>query len=241
MSDWMGSEITLGCGSIGLGLLAGRLCAWIAHWLPRHLEHQWQREARELLAQSQVTVASHAPRTRIISKAHPQRVQLGCAALSVVVTMTFGATSQALFTLLLTWCLLILSLIDGEHQLLPDALVIPGLWLGLILNSFGVFIAVQDALWGCVAGYLSLWSVSQLTRLMTGRVSMGSGDLKLLALIGAWGGVQVVGATIICSVLGAAVTAVLLTLFRKAPDSKRVPFGPFLCASGWGAFLFLIH
>lgn len=85
----------------------------------------------------------------------------------------------------LTWCLLALSLIDAEHQLLPDVLVLPMLWLGLIVNAFGLYVPLTSALWGAVAGYLSLWTVYWLFKLVTGKEGMGYGDFKLMALIGA--------------------------------------------------------
>ncbi|HCC63427.1 MAG TPA: prepilin peptidase, partial [Pseudomonas sp.] len=78
------------------------------------------------------------------------------------------------------------SMIDVDHQLLPDSLVLPLLWLGLIANYFGLFAPLPDAVWGAVAGYLSLWSVYWLFKLVTGKEGMGYGDFKLLAMLGAW-------------------------------------------------------
>ncbi|WP_372340171.1 MULTISPECIES: prepilin peptidase [Pseudomonas] len=137
--------------------------------------------------------------------------------------------------------LLALSLIDSEHHLLPDSLVIPGLWAGLVLNSFGLFTVLQDALWGCVVGFGFFWSVSQLTGLITGRESIGRGDIKLLALMGAWGGLQVLGWTVVCSLLGAGLAAMLLILLGKRSTDARIPFGPFISAAGWSAFVILTH
>ncbi|QVL20379.1 prepilin peptidase [Pseudomonas qingdaonensis] len=158
-----------------------------------------------------------------------------------MMTLHFGPTRQALFALPFTWCLLTLSLIDRQHHLLPDALVIPGLWAGLVLNSFGLFTALQDALWGCVIGFGSLWAVSQLTELITGGESIGRGDLKLLALMGAWGGLKVLGWTLVFSLLGAALAALCLMLLGKLCTVTRIPFGPFISAAGWSAFLIIIH
>ncbi|WP_425928624.1 prepilin peptidase [Pseudomonas sp. NyZ201] len=239
MSDWMSSEITLGLGSIPLGMLVGRLCAWVARWLPALLEHQWQRDAREVLRldpeKPSDLQAARAPSLRTWT------AQISCAALSLVVTMHCGPTMQAFCTLLFSWLLLTLSLIDFEHQLLPDALVMPGLWAGLVLNSFGLFIALQDALWGCVVGFGSLWSVSQITGLITGRESIGRGDIKLFALMGAWGGIQLLGWTLVCSLLGAALASLFLMLLGKLPTDTKIPFGPFISAAGWSGFLILIH
>lgn len=114
-------------------------------------------------------------------------VEVASALLSLVVAWRFGASVEALLALPLTWCLLALSLIDADHQLLPDVLVLPTMWLGLIVNAFGIHVPLADALWGAVAGYLSLWTVYWVFRLVTGKEGMGYGDFKLMALIGAWG------------------------------------------------------
>lgn len=164
-------------------------------------------------------------------------VELACAGLSLVVAWHFGVSVQALLALVLTWCLLALSLIDAEHQLLPDVLVLPTLWLGLVVNAFGLFVPLADALWGAVVGYLSLWSVYWLFRLVTGKEGLGYGDFKLLALLGAWGGWQVLPLTLLLSsVVGAAIGLCLLRL-RKASLGTTMPFGPYLAIAGWIAWL----
>lgn len=121
-----------------------------------------------------------------ISKRYPL-VELACGVLSGYVAWHFGFTWQAGAILVLSWGLLAMSLIDADHQILPDALVLPLLWLGLIVNHFGLFTSLEDALWGTIAGYLSLWSVYWLFKLITGKEGMGYGDFKLLAMLGAWG------------------------------------------------------
>ena len=103
-------------------------------------------------------------------------VELTCGLLSAFIAWHFGFTWQTGGMLLLTWGLLAMSLIDVDHQLLPDSLVLPLLWLGLIANSFGLFASLEDALWGAIAGYLSLWSVYWLFKLVTGKEGMGYGD-----------------------------------------------------------------
>ena len=139
--------------------------------------------------------------------------------------------------LLLSWGLLAMSLIDADHQLLPDALVLPLLWLGLIVNYFGLFASLEDALWGAVAGYLSLWSVYWLFKLITGKEGMGYGDFKLLAMLGAWGGWQVLPLTILLSSLVGAVLGVIMLRLRNAESSTPIPFGPYLAIAGWIALL----
>lgn len=164
-------------------------------------------------------------------------VELATALLSGFVAWHFGFTWQAGAMLLLTWGLLAMSLIDVDHQLLPDALVLPLLWLGLIVNYFGLFTSLGDALWGTVFGYLSLWSVYWLFKLLTGKEGMGYGDFKLLAMLGAWGGWQVLPLTILFSSLVGAVLGVILLRLRNAETSTPIPFGPYLAIAGWIALL----
>jgi leader peptidase (prepilin peptidase)/N-methyltransferase len=130
-----------------------------------------------------------------------------------------------------------MSLIDADHQLLPDSLVLPLLWLGLIANSFGLFTSLEDALWGAIAGYLSLWSVYWLFKLVTGKEGMGYGDFKLLAMLGAWGGWQVLPLTILLSSLVGAVLGLIMLRLRNAETSTPIPFGPYLAIAGWIALL----
>ena len=171
-----------------------------------------------------------------ISSRYPL-VELACGLLSAYVVWHFGFTEQAGAMLLLTWGLLAMSLIDADHQLLPDALVLPLLWLGLIFNTFGLFTSLEDAVWGAVAGYLSLWSVCWLFKLITGKDGMGHGDFKLLAMLGAWGGWQILPLTILLSSLVGAVLGLLLMRLRNADRSTPMPFGPYLALAGWIALL----
>ncbi|SFH95663.1 type 4 prepilin peptidase 1 Aspartic peptidase. MEROPS family A24A [Pseudomonas guineae] len=168
-------------------------------------------------------------------------VELTCGLLSAYVAWHFGFTWQAGAMLLLTWGLLAMSLIDVDHQLLPDSLVLPLLWLGLIANSFGLFTSLEDALWGAIAGYLSLWSVYWLFKLVTGKEGMGYGDFKLLAMLGAWGGWQVLPLTILLSSLVGAVLGLIMLRLRNAETSTPIPFGPYLAIAGWIALLWGEH
>ena len=164
-------------------------------------------------------------------------VELTCGLLSAYVAWHFGFTWQTGSMLLLTWGLLAMSLIDADHQLLPDALVLPLLWIGLIVNQFGLFASPADALWGAIAGYLSLWSVYWLFKLVTGKEGMGYGDFKLLAMLGAWGGWQILPLTILLSSLVGAVLGVIMLRLRNAETSTPIPFGPYLAIAGWIALL----
>jgi len=171
-----------------------------------------------------------------ISSRYPL-VELACGLLSGYVAWHFGFTWQAGAMLLLTWGLVAMSMIDIDHQLLPDSLVLPLLWLGLILNNFGLFVSLESALWGAVAGYLSLWSVYWLFKLVTGKEGMGYGDFKLLAMLGAWGGWQVLPLTILLSSVVGAVLGTILLRVQRAESGTPIPFGPYLAIAGWIALL----
>ncbi|WP_249671619.1 prepilin peptidase [Pseudomonas abieticivorans] len=171
-----------------------------------------------------------------ISKRYPL-VELACGLLSAFVALHFGFGWQAGAFLLLTWGLFAMSMIDADHQLLPDALVLPLLWLGLIVNAFGLFTSLTDALWGAVAGYLVLWLVFWLFKLVTGKEGMGHGDFKLLAMLGAWGGWQILPLTVLLSSLVGAILGVIMLRMRNASNSTPIPFGPYLAIAGWIALL----
>ena len=171
-----------------------------------------------------------------ISRRYPL-VEFACGLLSALIAWHFGFGWACAALLLLSWGLLAMSLIDADHQLLPDALVLPLLWLGLILNAFGLFTSLEDALWGAVAGYLSLWSVYWLFKLLTGKEGMGHGDFKLLAMLGAWGGWQILPLTILLSSLVGAILGVILLKLRGAERGTPIPFGPYLAIAGWIALI----
>lgn len=164
-------------------------------------------------------------------------VELLCGLLSAYVAWHFGFSWQAGAMLLLTWGLLAMSMIDVDHQLLPDSIVLPLLWLGLIVNYFGLFAPLPDAVWGAIAGYLSLWSVYWLFKLVTGKEGMGYGDFKLLAMLGAWGGWQVLPLTILLSSIVGAVLGTIMLRMQKADCGTAIPFGPYLAIAGWIALL----
>ncbi|OLS61448.1 prepilin peptidase [Pseudomonas putida] len=164
-------------------------------------------------------------------------VELLSAGLTLVAAWHFGVSISAAAFMLLSWGLLALSLIDLEHQLLHDALVLPLLWLGLIVNAFGLFVPLEQALWGAVGGYLVLWSVYWLFRLVTGKEGMGYGDFKLLAMLGAWGGWQILPFILLSSSLLGAVVGLILLRAKGRETSTPIPFGPYLALTGWIALL----
>lgn len=163
--------------------------------------------------------------------------ELACGLLSAFIAWHLGFGWPAVLVLMLSWGLLAMSLIDAEHQLLPDVLVLPLLWLGLIVNSFELFVPLHDALWGAIAGYMALWTVFWLFKLITGKDGMGHGDFKLLAMLGAWGGWQILPLTILLSSLVGAVIGVIFLKLRDARHSTPLPFGPYLAIAGWIALL----
>ncbi|MGO3531725.1 prepilin peptidase [Pseudomonas helleri] len=163
--------------------------------------------------------------------------ELTCAVLSGVVAWHFGLTPQAGWMLLLTWGMLGICLIDLKHQIVPDVLVLPLMWLGLLLNTFETFTSLTQAVWGAALGYLSLWSIFWLFKLLTGKDGMGYGDFKLLALFGAWGGMAIVPLTIVLSSLLGALVGLALLAMRRAQASTPIPFAPYLAIAGWIALL----
>lgn len=156
---------------------------------------------------------------------------------SVLVAWHFGYTPQAGFALVLTWALIALSFIDIDHQLLPDNITLPFLWLGLLLSLFGLFTNAEASIIGAIAGYLVLWLVYQGFKLATGKEGMGYGDFKLLALFGAWLGWQTLPMIILLSSLVGAIIGIAMIIFAKHDHSKPIPFGPYLAAAGWIAML----
>jgi leader peptidase (prepilin peptidase)/N-methyltransferase len=154
------------------------------------------------------------------------------AVFSVVTVYLLGPSETALWALLMVWALVALTMIDFDTQLLPDGITLPLMWLGLVLNYFGVLTDFGSAFWGAVAGYLSLWSVYWLFKLATGKEGMGHGDFKLLAALGAWLGWQLLPAVILLSSLVGAIVGISLMVFRKHGREVPIPFGPYLAAAG---------
>ncbi len=158
------------------------------------------------------------------------------ALVSVAIVWHFGYSAESAFGLVFSWVLIVLSGIDIDHQLLPDDIVLPLLWAGLLLSLAASGVSPQDAIIGAAAGYLSLWSIYQLFKLLTGKEGMGYGDFKLLAAIGAWLGWQMLPLVVLLSsLLGAVIGGLLLVIRRKG--SQPVPFGPYLATAGCVAFL----
>lgn len=171
-------------------------------------------------------------------------VELLTAVLAAIVALHFGFTLEALMAIGLTFALVAISLIDYDHQLIPDSIVLPLLWVGLgmsLLNGTvpgeALFVPPATAIIGAIAGYLSLWSVYQVFKLVTGKEGMGHGDFKLLAALGAWLGWQSLHLIILLSAVVGAVFGITMILFRGRDRQLPIPFGPYLAAAGWVTML----
>jgi len=182
-----------------------------------------------------------------ISLRYPS-IELITGVLSGLVAATYGPTLLTLALLVFTWCLISLTLIDFDHQLLPDDITIPLLWLGLLVNALnlGMGISVYDAVIGAIAGYLVLWGFYWAFKLATGKEGMGYGDFKLLAALGAWMGWQSLLPIIILSSLVGAVFGLGMILLLGRDKSIPMPFGPYLAGAGflmliWGSELVAMY
>ena len=176
-----------------------------------------------------------------ISVRYPS-VETAAAILGVVVAYAFGPTWQTVAALGFTWSLLALTLIDLDHKLLPDSITLPLLWAGVVIAAFPIggnplFTDLHSSVVGAVAGYLSLWTVYQLFKLITGKEGMGYGDFKLLAAIGAWLGWQKLPLVILLSAVVGSVVGVGLIAGGRSRHVP-IPFGPYLAAAGWVALVF---
>jgi leader peptidase (prepilin peptidase)/N-methyltransferase len=166
-----------------------------------------------------------------ISARYPA-VELLTGVLAGVLVWTFGSGLAGLATLLFLFLLVSMTFIDIDTQLLPGDLTYPLLWAGLLVNLHGTFVPLQDAVVGAAAGYLVLWSVYWLFKLVTGKEGMGYGDFKLLAALGAWLGWQMLPTIILLSSVVGAIVGISLIVFAKRGRDKPIPFGPYLAAAG---------
>jgi leader peptidase (prepilin peptidase)/N-methyltransferase len=166
-----------------------------------------------------------------ISPRYPA-VELLTGVLAGLLVWTFGSGLAGLATLLFLFLLVAMTFIDLDTQLLPDDLTYPLLWAGLLVNLHGTFVPLQDAVIGAAAGYLVLWSVYWLFKLVTGKEGMGYGDFKLLAALGAWLGWQMLPTIILLSSVVGALVGISLIVFAKRGRDKPIPFGPYLAAAG---------
>jgi leader peptidase (prepilin peptidase)/N-methyltransferase len=165
--------------------------------------------------------------------------------LSAAVAWKLGFAWPTAAALVLTWFLVALAFIDIDTQLLPDSLTVPLVWLGLLLSLFAgapgaapVPVDMRSSIIGAIAGYLSLWTVYHLFRLLTAKEGMGYGDFKLLAALGAWLGWQMLLPIVLMAAAVGAVAGIALLALRRQNRSTPIAFGPFLAAAGWLMLMF---
>jgi leader peptidase (prepilin peptidase)/N-methyltransferase len=170
-------------------------------------------------------------------------VELGTAILSAAVAARFGIHWYTFAALGLTWALIAISVIDIDHQLLPDVITLPLVWAGLLISLLGTVRDIglppdmRSSILGAVFGYMSLWTVYKLYKALTGKEGMAYGDFKLLAALGAWLGWKAVPLVILFSAFTGAVLGLGLILFRGRDRNIPIPYGPYLAAAGWIALM----
>lgn len=162
-------------------------------------------------------------------------IELLTAVSSLMVVAVYGPSIQMLFGLILTWILIALTFIDFDTQLLPDRYTLTLAGLGLALNSFSIYVSPSAAIWGYIIGFLCLWTVYYLFKVITGKEGMGYGDFKLLAALGAWMGPLLLPLIVLLSSLVGAIIGIILLKIRK--ENQPFAFGPYIAIAGWIAFL----
>ncbi|WLI07561.1 A24 family peptidase [Pseudomonas sp. FP597] len=230
--------------TIGLsvvGLLAGVPISALVVGIPAYLETQWRLDADQMLVQDSAT--ERLPNSFLLFRARPITLRTCITMLAMGLLSTWAALHYedgpvTFAALVLASGLLTLSLIDFDHQLLPDLLMLPLLWLGLILNSFELFTTLSHAVWGAVGGYLLLWFIRGLFKMISGSEGMGQGDLKLMAMLGAWGGLQILPVVLMLSTLAVTLVVCAGIASSKIDRTTPIPFGPFLAGAGWLALLY---
>jgi len=164
-------------------------------------------------------------------------VEAFTAIMSLAIAYHFGPTWQCVLALAFTWALVALTFIDFDTMLLPDSIVLPVLWLGIIANINVLYTDLTSAVIGAIVGYMSLWSIYWLFKIITGKEGMGYGDFKLFALIGAWLGWQALPVTILLSSLIGAIVGISIMVVRGQDKNIAIPFGPYLALAGWVAMI----
>jgi leader peptidase (prepilin peptidase) / N-methyltransferase len=160
---------------------------------------------------------------------------LTCLA-TLLVVIHFGIGIKTLSLLVLTWTLIAAVFIDFDHQLLPDSITLPLIWIGLLLNTKYVFTTPQNAIIGAISGYLFLWLIAYIFKLIRKIDGMGHGDFKLLAVFGAWLGWQTLPMILFVASLIGSIVGLTLILNKKSKFTKPISFGPYLALAGWLAF-----
>ena len=167
-----------------------------------------------------------------ISRRYPL-VELLSAATAIWIAYIYGWSIETGALLILTWSLIAMVFIDFEHQLIPDSITLPLLWMGLLLNTRGFFVPPETAIIGAICGYMIPWVIANLFKLVRKIDGMGYGDFKLFALFGAWFGWQILLLTIMLSALLGSIVGIILILCKKHKFQQELPFGPYIALVGW--------
>lgn len=162
-------------------------------------------------------------------------IEILTAVCSLTVVAVYGPTLQMVFGVLLTWILITLTFIDFDTQLLPDRFTLTLAGIGLGVNAFQIYTSPTSAIWGYLIGFLCLWVVYYLFKIITGKEGMGYGDFKLLAALGAWMGPLMLPLIILLSSLVGSIIGIILLKTRK--ENQPFAFGPYIAIAGWIAFL----
>ncbi len=249
--------------AVFLGLCLGSFLNVVIHRLPGMLEHEWKQQSdgdqltpapnlasppsscpscgSRIRAYQNIPVVSYlllggkcANCSKKISLRYPLVEILG-AILAVFIVFRVDSTAIVFASLLFSYSMLALFFIDLDRYLLPDIITLPLLWAGLFANYFGLFTDLHSAVLGAIAGYLSLWCVFHLFKLLTGKEGLGYGDFKLVAAAGAWLGWQMLPFIVLFgSMAGAIIGGGYLAISRHGKDHP-IPFGPFLAFASWVA------
>ena len=245
------------------GLLIGSFLNVVIYRLPIMLHREWQEEQQAStlnLPFNLLSPRSHCPQcqkpvpiwanipllgyfivkrkcvscNQVISARYPL-VELSTAVISVFIVWHFGLNIQGISALVLSWGLITLTAIDLDQQLLPDIITLPLLWLGLLLSIFNTHTNPKNAIIGGVTGYLFLWTVATLFKIIRKQEGMGGGDFKLLAVLGAWLGWQSLPAIVLIASLSGLILNMGLLLSKPYAHFKNlcIPFGPYLALGGW--------
>jgi leader peptidase (prepilin peptidase) / N-methyltransferase len=224
-----------------LGALVGFIVVRVSRWLPERLERQWTAQSSELMLEAggvRVTpVAATTDQMQDTAPAVPStRLRIGlliCTTLFAWCGWRWGVTWTGLMWAGFGAALICLALIDWETMLLPDAITLPLLWVGLCAASLGFTgVKLEHALWGAAAGYLLLWSIYWVTFLTTGQETMGYGDFKFLAALGAWFGLPLLMPLVLISSISCVLVLLWLARAEAHPKERYKPFGPFISFAG---------
>jgi leader peptidase (prepilin peptidase)/N-methyltransferase len=204
-------------------------------WLPRsacphcgHVLHAWEN----IPVVSYLLLRGRCSACKAHVSARYPLLEIACAACAVGTLVSFGPSAMALAAFGLCAALLAMSAIDIDTHLLPDSLTLPLLWAGLIVNFGGMFASLHDAVAGAIAGYLVLWVVHWLFKLVRGVEGMGYGDFKLLAALGAWLGWAALPQIVLIAAVAGAIVGLAATWRGRMRFEEPLPFGPFLAAGG---------